>query len=82
MAENEATMTVTAQGADTVGTAPARKYLIHHTRPQPIDVLMWVGDDGRPLQLEVSSTMQGSKVETSVHYSRYDDPSIVIDAPE
>ena len=82
MAENEATMTVTAQGADTVGTEPARKYLIHHTRPQPIDVLMWVGDDGRPLQLEVSSTMQGSKVETSVRYSHYDDPSIVIDAPK
>jgi len=82
MAENEATMTVAAQGADSVGTESARKYLIHHTQPQPIDVLMWVGDDGRPLQLEVSSTMQGSKVETSVRYSRYDDPSIVIDAPK
>jgi hypothetical protein len=82
MAENEATMTVTAQGTDTVGTEPSRKYLIHHTQPQPIDVLMWVGNDGRPLQLEVSSTMQGSKVETSVRYSHYDDPSIVIDAPK
>ena len=82
MAQNEATMTVEALGADTVGTEPAKKYLIHHTQPQPIDVLMWVGDDGRPLQLEVSSTMQGSKVETSVRYSHCDDPSIVIDAPK
>lgn len=82
MAQNEATMTVEALGADTVGTEPARKYLIHHTQPQPIDVLMWVGADGRPLQLEVSSTMQGSKVETSVRYSRYDDPSIAVDAPK
>jgi hypothetical protein len=82
MAENAATMTVAAQGPDSVGTEPARRYLIHHTQPQPIEVLMWIGDDGRPLQLEVSSTMQGSKVETSVRYSRYDDPSIVIDAPK
>ena len=81
LAGNEATMTVEALGADTVGTEPARKYLIHHTRPQPIDVRMWVGNDGRPLQLEVSSTMQGSPVETSVRYSRYDDPSIAIAAP-
>ena len=82
MAGNEATMTVESLGSDTVGTEPARKYLVHHTQPQPIDVTMWIGSDGRPLQLEVSSTMQGSPVSTSIRYSRYDDPSIVVDAPQ
>lgn len=81
MAGNEATMSVQALGSDTVGTEPARKYLIRHTQPRPIDVLMWVGTDGRPLQLEVSSMMQGTRVETSIRYSRYDDPAIVVDAP-
>lgn len=82
MAGNEATMTVEALGADTVGTEPARKYLIRHAQPRPIEVLMWVGGNGLPLQLEVSSTMQGTKVETSIRYSRYDDPAIVVDAPQ
>lgn len=80
--QHQATMAVEALGPDTVGTEPARKYLVRHARPQPIDVLVWVGQDGRPLRLEVSSTMQGSKVESHVRYSRYDDPSIAIDAPE
>lgn len=81
MAGNEATMTVRALGSDTVGTEPARKYLVHHSQPQPIDVTLWVGNDGRPLQLEVASTMQGNPVSTSIRYTRYDDPSIVVDAP-
>lgn len=81
MAGNEASMTVEALGDDTVGTEPARKYLVRHLKPQPIDVTMWIGRDKRPLRLEVSSVMQGSPVSTSIQYSRYDDPSIVIEAP-
>ena len=82
MAGNEATMIVESLGNDTVGTEPARKYLVHHTRPQPIDVTMWIGSDGRPLQLDVSSMMQGNPVSTSIRYSRYDDPAIVVDTPQ
>ena len=78
---NAATMDVKALGPDSVGGIPARKFALHHAQPRPIDVLLWIGDDGRPLQVQVDSDMQGHPVQSSVRYSRYDDPSITIDAP-
>lgn len=81
LAGNEASVRVQALGEDSVGGVPARKYALHHAQPRPIDVLLWIGADGRPLQVQVDSDMQGHPVESSVRYSRYDDPSITIDAP-
>lgn len=78
---NLAAVRVEALGADSVGGAPARKYAVHHAQPRPIDVLLWVGGDGLPLQVQVDSQMQGHPVQSSVRYSRYDDPSITIEAP-
>jgi hypothetical protein len=82
MAGNEADMTVLAQGTDHVGTTPTRKYLVHHAKPHPVDVTLWLGEDDLPVQLQVSSSMQGSPVSTTVRYSHYNDPSIRIDTPQ
>jgi hypothetical protein len=80
--ENAATMTVEAQGRDNVDGMPARKYLVHNTRPQPSDVTMWIGNDDLPLQIRVSGSAQGRTTTTTIRYSRFDDPSLRIDPPQ
>ena len=51
--QNATGMTVQALGHDTVDGQPAHRYLIHHDRPQPSDVTMWIGSDDLPIQLQV-----------------------------
>jgi hypothetical protein len=80
--ENAATMTVESQGRDNVDGTPARKYLVHNTRPQPSDVTMWIGDDDLPLQIRISGSAQGHATTTTIRYSRFDDPSLKIDPPQ
>jgi hypothetical protein len=80
--ENAATMTAEAQGRDSVDGTPARKYLVHNTRPQPSDVTMWIGNDDLPLQIRVSGSAQGRATTTTIRYSRFDDPSLKIDPPQ
>jgi hypothetical protein len=80
--ENAATMTVEAQGRDNVDGMPARKYLVHNTRPQPSDVTMWIGNDDLPLQIRVSGSAQGRTTTTTIRYSRFDDPTLRIDPPQ
>ena len=80
--ENAATMTVEAQGRDLIDGKPVRKYLVHNTRPQPSDATMWIGDDDLPLQIRVSGSAQGHTTNTTIRYSRLDDPSLRIDPPQ
>jgi hypothetical protein len=80
--ENAATMTVESQGRDSIDGTPARKYLVHNTRPQPSDVTMWIGNDDLPLQIRVSGSAQGHATTTTIRYSRFDDPSLKIDPPQ
>lgn len=80
--ENAATMTVEAQGRDSVDGTPARKYLVHNTQPQPSDVTLWIGDDDLPLQIQVSSDAQGHATTSTIRYSRFDDPSLKVDPPQ
>ena len=80
--ENAATMTVEAQGRDSIDGTPARKYLVHNTKPQPSDVTMWIGNDDLPLQIRVSGSAQGRTTTTTIRYSRFDDPSLKIDPPQ
>lgn len=79
---NEASMTVEAQGSDTVDGVSAQKYVVHNTQPTPSDVTMWIGDAGLPLQIQVSSMVQGKPATTTIRYSRFNDPSIQIDPPK
>ncbi|MEO6264443.1 MAG: hypothetical protein ABIO58_05735 [Luteimonas sp.] len=82
LAENEAGMTVQAQGTDSVDGTPAHKYLVHHSQPQPTDVTLWVGNDDLPLQMQVRSDMQGKAVATTIRYSRFNDPTLRVDPPQ
>ena len=51
--QNATGMAVQALGHDIGDGKPARKYLIHHDKPQPSDVTMWIGSDDLPIQLQV-----------------------------
>lgn len=82
MAENAATMTVEAQGREPVDGVPAKKYLVHHTKPKPVDVTMWLDGNGYPLQIRVDQTVNAQANTTTIRYSRINDPTIRIDPPQ
>lgn len=80
--EHKAGMHVESLGNDTVDGQPAKKYLARHTEPKPSELTFWIGGDGLPLQLVSQGESQGKPYSMTLRYSRYDDPSIVIDAPQ
>lgn len=77
----EAGMTAEALGTEAVNGVQASKYVAHHTEPQPADVTLWIGPDQLPLKLEVQGMSNGQAVTTTVTYTRFNDPALVIDAP-
>ena len=80
--EHKAGMSVESLGNDTVDGQPAKKYLARHTEPKPSEFTFWVGGDGLPLQLVSQGESQGKPYSMTLRYSRYNDPSIVIDSPQ
>ncbi len=82
LAGNEATMTVQAQGRDNIDGISAHKYLVHNTQPQPSDVTIWVGDDGLPVQIQGRSTVKGQAADTTIRYSRFNDPTLEVEPPK
>lgn len=80
--QSEAGMTVQDRGRDTIDGVPARKYLVHHAQPKPTDVTMWINGDGLPLQIQVASPYKGKTMTSTTHYSRFNDPTIRVDAPK
>ncbi|MGY1458451.1 MULTISPECIES: hypothetical protein [unclassified Luteimonas] len=55
---------------------PATKYRIVHA-DGPDEVMLWVGSEGWPLQMQVD----GSDGTVTMRYSRFNDPSLVIAPP-
>lgn len=82
LAENAAGMSVSALGEDMVGSARATKYRVVHSKPQPSTMTLWVGRDGYPLQILTSGNAQGQRMITTIRYSRFNDPTIRVDAPK
>ena len=82
LAESEKGMTVQAQGSDTLDGTATRKYLVHHEKPEPVDVTMWINGDDLPVQIQVNSLAKGKAVTSTIRYSRYDDPTIKVDPPQ
>ena len=80
--ENEATMTVQAQGSNSSDGVATDKYLVHHTRPQPSDVTIWIGEEGLPVQMQVDGTAQNQATRTTIRYSRFNDPAMKIEPPQ
>ena len=80
--EHKAGMSVESLGNDTVDGQPAKKYLVRHAEPKPSEFTFWIDGDGLPLQLVSQGEAQGKPYSMTLRYSRYDDPTIVIDAPQ
>jgi hypothetical protein len=90
--EHKAGMSVESLGNDSVDGQPAKKYLVRHTEPGPSqppssppqssEFTFWIGGDGLPLQLVSQGEAQGKPYSMTLRYSRFDDPNIVIDAPQ
>jgi len=78
-----AAATVEDQGNETIDGTETHKYLMHITDPFEADVTVWVGKDGLPVQQQVSAEpVPGHKVDSTMRYSRFNDPSIQIEAPQ
>lgn len=85
--EHKAGMSVESLGNDSIDGQSAKKYLVRHTEPKPSqpqssEFTFWIGGDGLPLQLVSQGEAQGKPYSMTLRYSRYDDPGIVIDAPQ
>ncbi|MET0582044.1 MAG: hypothetical protein ABWZ08_08740 [Pseudoxanthomonas sp.] len=80
--ENKAGLSVDALGSDNVDGQPAKKYLVRNTQPEPSEFTYWIGSDGLPVQLVHQGQSQGKPYSMTLRYSRFDDPSITIDAPQ
>ena len=65
-------------GSDTVDGQRAQKYRIVHPDQPDAEVTMWVGSHGWPLQMQVD----GTDGRSTMRYSRFNDPALVISAPD
>ena len=81
-AEHRDTMTVEDQGSETINGQAAHKYLVRNTQPEPSESTMWVGSDGLPMQVEVVGKGPNMASKTTIHYSRFNDPTITIEPPK
>jgi hypothetical protein len=79
--KNMATMSVQALGDEVVDGQPAKKYRVTNTQPQPSESVMWIGANGYPLQIQVNGNALGKTTTTTMHYSRFNDPTLRVDAP-
>lgn len=82
MHKSQQTMTVEAQGHETIDGVATRKFLIHQTQPKPSDVTVWINGDDLVEQARMQSEHQGSPITTTIRYTRYNDPAIRIAPPE
>ncbi len=75
-------MQVEALGMDTVSGKPTRKYRMSRTDKTPTTSLIWVGMDGYPVKIETTGATGKTSNMMTVHYSRFNDPTIKIDPPK
>jgi hypothetical protein len=78
LADAETEMTVEAQGSDAVDGQPAKKYLVRVSKPKPTEMSVWIGDAGFPLQIATHNPLG----DATIKYSRFDDPTLLIEAPK
>lgn len=79
--QNRNSLAVQFLGQEQVGEQQARKYRVQHSQPEPGEFLYWVDRDGLPLQLRTSGEAKAGPYTMTLQYSRFDDPSISINAP-
>lgn len=75
-------ITAEALGNDTVDGKSTRKYRIHNEKQPNADTLMWIGSNNYPVQIKVTDKSKGASASTvTFHYSRFNDPTIRVQAP-
>ncbi len=79
--ENRVGLDVEFLGAENIGGAEARKYRVRHAKPEPGEFLYWIDREGLPLQLRTRGESQTGPYTMTLQYSRFNDPTIAIDAP-
>lgn len=79
LAEQPADMEVVVLSDETVAGVAARKYRIQRTRTAPGLLLLWVGNDGYPVQI-LTRGVAGAAA-TLIRYSRFNDPAIDVEPP-
>ncbi len=80
--ENAKSITADALGNDIVDGKPTRKYRVHNEKEPNSDTLMWIGSDNYPVQIKVKDKSKGESASTvTFHYSRFNDPTIRVQAP-
>ncbi|MEP6634216.1 MAG: hypothetical protein ABJA62_08390 [Luteimonas sp.] len=82
IAKNEATMTITSLGIGMLDGKPAHKYKMVDSKTPTTSSVLWIGASGYPLGIDVSGQTMGKPSNTTIRYSRYNDPTIAIDPPK
>lgn len=75
-------MQIQALGADIADGKPAKKYRMTSAGQAPTSTLIWVGTNDLPIKLETTGTYAGRTITTTIHYSRFNDPTIRVDPPK
>ena len=75
-------MSVEALGSDRVDGQSTKKYRVRHSKPAPGEFTLWIGSNGLPLQFVQQGEAQGKPYTMTMRYSRFNDPTITIDAPQ
>jgi outer membrane lipoprotein-sorting protein len=75
-------MQIEALGMEAVNGKPTKKYRMRQEGKTPTSSLIWVSPNGYPAKMQTTgSTGKGASTMT-VHYSRFNDPTIKIDPPK
>ena len=76
-------MRIEALGMETVNGKPAKKYRMTQTARKPATTsLIWVGMNGYPLKMQTTGSTGKQANTMTVHYSRFNDPSIKVEPPK
>lgn len=75
-------MSVEALGSDRVDGQSTKKYRVRHSKPESGEFTLWIGSNGLPLQFVQQGEAQGKPYTMTMRYSRFNDPTITIDAPQ
>ncbi len=80
--ENEAKLSATALGSETVDGKPAKKYAVRNADHPDLRITMWIGASGFPVRIDTQGKGTGpASATTTLRYSRFNDPTIRIAAP-
>lgn len=76
-----ADLQVEALGEARVDGNPVRRYRVRHASAAPDGMLYWIDAAGLPVRIERQGKTQGQAFKVTVDYTRFDDPTLRIEAP-